>query len=63
MLVKGATGVCYRTEVDRDQILDKICCAIDNIDTQNAILMGHFNVKNINYTGPGSAPLFESESF
>ena len=31
-----------------DQILDKICCAIDNGDTQNVILMGDFNFRNIN---------------
>ena len=28
---------CYHPEVDQDQILDKIWCAIDNIDTQNVI--------------------------
>ena len=42
-------GACYRPEVDQDQILDKICCAIDNIDTQNVILMGDFNFRNINW--------------
>ena len=42
-------GACYRPEVDQDQILDKICCAINNINTQNVILMGDFNFKNINW--------------
>ena len=42
-------GSCYRPEVDQNQILDKICCAIDNIDTQNVILMDDFNFRNINW--------------
>ena len=59
--VAWTLGACYRPEVDQDQILDRICCAINNIDTQNVILMGDCNFNNLllQHIGPcvGGEPL------
>ena len=47
--VSWLIGGCYRPEVEEEKMLDRICRSIDSIDTENCILLGDFNFRNIDW--------------
>ena len=42
-------GVCYRPEVDEEEMLNRINQSINLIDIENTVLLGDFNFRNIDW--------------
>ena len=58
--VHWLVGCCYRPEVAEDFMLTKICNSINSVDTENVVLTGDFNFRNINWNNLSSTRDVES---
>ena len=47
--IRWLIGGCYRPEEDEDHILKKITNSINTVDSDNCILLGDFNFRNIDW--------------
>ena len=42
-------GICFRLEVVKPRMLEKICKSINTTDNENIMLLGDYNFRNINW--------------
>ena len=55
-------GICYRPELAGQQCIEKICSSIDSVDSQDMILVGDFNFRDIQWN-TGEATSRASQQF